>query len=157
MCMHFGLPARVRACLFDLDGVLTATAKVHAAAWKAMFDAYLDERARATGTPFVPFDARADYELYVDGKPRADGIRSFLAARGIRLPEGQPSDPPDAETVRALGDRKTEIFERLLRETRGLPCTRGRNATFARFATRAYVRRSSRRAATQGRCSPRPP
>jgi len=86
-----GLPASVTACLFDLDGVLTQTAKVHAAAWKRMFDGYLRERAHRTGEAFVPFDAIHDYDEYVDGKPRADGIRSFLAARGIVLPEGQPA------------------------------------------------------------------
>ena len=81
-----GLPDRIQACLFDLDGVLTQTAKVHAAAWKAMFDEYLSQRA--AGGPFVAFDPIADYDEYVDGKPRADGTRSFLASRGIVLPEG---------------------------------------------------------------------
>src|SRR5439155_2248425 len=96
---RLGLPGRIRACLFDLDGVLTQTARVHAAAWKEMFDAFLRERAAKTGEPFVPFDPVADYNQYVDGKPRYDGVRSFLASRGIRLPEGHPSDPPSAETV----------------------------------------------------------
>jgi beta-phosphoglucomutase family hydrolase len=113
--MHFGLPAAVRACLFDLDGVLTPTAKIHAAAWKAMFDAYLEERARATGAPFVPFDI-TDYERWVDGKPRADGTRSFLASRGIRLPEGRPDDPPDAETVQGLARKKDDLFVRAISE-----------------------------------------
>src|SRR5687768_5596159 len=89
-----GLPDRVRACLFDLDGVLTRTATVHAAAWKEMFDWYLRERAARTGEEFVPFDPIADYDGYVDGKPRYDGVRSFLAARGIELAEGEPGDPP---------------------------------------------------------------
>jgi len=115
---QFGLPAEVRACLFDLDGVLTPTAEVHAAAWKETFDAYLRARAQATGKPFVPFDAVVDYERYVDGKPRADGTRSFLAARGIRLPEGRADDPPEAETVCGLANRKNEIVTRLLRESR---------------------------------------
>ncbi|OIK28281.1 HAD family hydrolase [Streptomyces malaysiense] len=110
------LPAHVRACLFDLDGVLTQTAKVHAAAWKEMFDAYLRERARREGTEFVPFDPVRDYDEYVDGRPRADGVRTFLAARGVRLPEGSPEDPPDAETVRALGARKNELVLRRIRE-----------------------------------------
>ncbi|MEU3028460.1 HAD family hydrolase [Streptomyces incarnatus] len=110
------LPAHVRACLFDLDGVLTQTAKVHAAAWKEMFDAYLRERARREGTEFVPFDAVRDYDEYVDGRPREDGVRTFLAARGVRLPEGSPQDPPDAETVQALGARKNELVLRRIRE-----------------------------------------
>ena len=110
-----GLPDDVRGCLFDLDGVLTQTAKVHGAAWKEMFDDYLRERARQTGQPFVPFDPGADYEEYVDGKPRYDGVRSFLASRGIELPEGHDDDPPDALTVRGLGNRKNEIFTRRVR------------------------------------------
>jgi beta-phosphoglucomutase family hydrolase len=107
--VRVGLPAAVRACLFDLDGVLTQTAKVHAAAWKAMFDEFLQRRAASTGAAFEPFDAGADYEQYVDGKPRADGTRSFLASRGITLPEGADDDPPDAQTVHGLGNRKNEL------------------------------------------------
>ena len=91
-----GLPEGVRACLFDLDGVLTQTAKVHAAAWKEMFDGFLRERAARAGGPFLPFDPVADYDEYVDGKPRYDGVRSFLAARGIDLPEGEENDPASA-------------------------------------------------------------
>ena len=104
-----GLPNAIRACLFDLDGVLTQTAKIHAAAWKEMFDAFLRERAAQTGESFEPFDPVADYDEYVDGKPRYDGVRSFLAARGIALPEGTPDDPPDAATVHGLGNRKNEL------------------------------------------------
>ena len=104
-----GLPDGIRGCLFDLDGVLTKTAKVHDAAWKQMFDAYLSERAKRTGEPFVPFDPVKDYEEYVDGKPRADGTRSFLASRGIELPEGHEDDPPEAETIEGLGNRKNQI------------------------------------------------
>jgi beta-phosphoglucomutase family hydrolase len=104
-----GLPDTVRACLFDLDGVLTPTAEVHEAAWKEMFDAYLEERSRRAGVPFVSF-SESDYERFVDGKPRADGVRSFLESRGIRLPDGEPDDPPGAETVRGLGNRKNELF-----------------------------------------------
>jgi len=104
-----GLPNAIRACLFDLDGVLTQTAKIHAAAWKEMFDAFLRERAAQTGESFAPFDPVADYDEYVDGKPRYDGVRSFLAARGIALPEGTPDDPPDAATVHGLGNRKNEL------------------------------------------------
>ncbi len=119
--MGFGIPSQIHACLFDLDGVLTPTAKVHAAAWREMFDGYLRGRARAKGVPFVPFDIVADYDRYVDGKPRAAGTRSFLAARGIELPEGHANDPPEAETVRGLGNRKNEIVLRLLREERIAP------------------------------------
>ncbi|MEA2302213.1 MAG: hypothetical protein QOE44_2748 [Solirubrobacteraceae bacterium] len=104
-----GLPAGIEACLFDLDGVLTQTAKVHAAAWKEMFDAYLEKRANERGERFVGFDAGADYNDYVDGKPREDGVRSFLASRGITLPEGSPGDPPEAETVNGLGNRKNAL------------------------------------------------
>jgi beta-phosphoglucomutase family hydrolase len=111
-----GLPDSIRGCLFDLDGVLTQTAKVHAAAWKEMFDDYLRERAQRTGEPFVPFDPVADYDEYVDGKPRADGTRSFLESRGITLPEGSDDDPPTAETIRGLGNRKNELVLRKIRE-----------------------------------------
>ncbi|MGW7383363.1 HAD family hydrolase [Streptomyces sp. NPDC054794] len=111
-----GLPDHVRACLFDLDGVLTQTAKVHAAAWKEMFDGYLRERAAREGTPFVPFAAVVDYDEYVDGRPREDGVRTFLAARGVRLPEGSPDDPPQAETVNGLGTRKNDLVLRRIRE-----------------------------------------
>lgn len=111
-----GLPEVVRACLFDLDGVLTETATLHAAAWKEMFDSYLRQRAARTGEPFVPFDEIADYDEYVDGKPRYDGVRSFLASRSIELPEGDPGDPPTAETVHGLGNRKNELVQQLIRE-----------------------------------------
>ncbi len=109
-----GLPDTVHACLFDLDGVLTDTASVHTKAWKAMFDDYLRQRADRTGEKFVPFDPAADYRQYVDGKKREDGVRSFLASRGIELPEGSPDDPPDAETVCGLGNRKNEAFQQTL-------------------------------------------
>src|SRR6185295_10200718 len=89
-----GLPDGIQACLFDLDGVLTQTAKVHAAAWKQMFDDYLRARAERTGEDFVAFDAGHDYDEYVDGKPRYDGVRSFLQSRAIDLPDGTPEDPP---------------------------------------------------------------
>src|SRR5919206_4343379 len=104
-----GLPRGLRACLFDLDGVLTRTATVHAAAWKEMFDEYLRRRSDETGEPFVPFDTHADYDRYVDGKKRADGVRSFLASRGITLPEGTPTDLPTVSTVHGLGNRKNEL------------------------------------------------
>jgi beta-phosphoglucomutase family hydrolase len=109
-----GLPDGVTACLFDLDGVLTQTAKVHAAAWKQMFDAFLRERAERDGTPFVPFDAHADYDEHVDGKPREAGVRDFLATRGIVLPEGSADDPPEAETVHGLGTRKNALVLELI-------------------------------------------
>jgi beta-phosphoglucomutase family hydrolase len=112
---RLGLPGQIRACLFDLDGVLTKTAKVHAAAWKEMFDAFLRARAKETGVPFVPFDPVDDYNAYVDGKPRYDGVRSFLASRGIDLPEGSPHDPPTASTVYGLGNRKNELVLALLK------------------------------------------
>ena len=111
-----GLPRGVKACLFDLDGVLTRTAIVHASAWKEMFDEYLGERARRDAVPFVPFDAESDYGVYVDGKVRADGTRAFLASRGIELPEGTPEDPPQAETVNGLGNRKNVILLRRIRQ-----------------------------------------
>jgi beta-phosphoglucomutase family hydrolase len=111
-----GLPDGTRACLFDLDGVLTKTAVVHAAAWKQMFDEYLRARAEQTGEEFVPFDPNRDYGEYVDGKPRSDGVRSFLASRGIELPDGDPEDPPSAETIAGLGNRKNEIVLRMIRE-----------------------------------------
>ncbi len=111
-----GLPPQVQACLFDLDGVLTKTADVHAEAWKRTFDAFLRARSAALGARFVEFDLPRDYELYVDGKPREAGVRSFLASRGIRLPEGSESDPPDAETIHGLGKRKNALLLTLLRE-----------------------------------------
>ena len=95
--------------LFDLDGVITNTAKLHAACWKQMFDEYLKKRATERGEPFRPFDLAVDYRLYLDGKPRFDGVRDFLASRGIQLPEGDSDDPPQAETVRGLGNRKNKL------------------------------------------------
>jgi beta-phosphoglucomutase family hydrolase len=105
-----GLPDRISACLFDLDGVLTPTAAVHAAAWKTMFDEFLRARAAASGQPFTPFDEHDDYDEYVDGKPRLAGVRDFLASRGLALPVGE---------VEALGTRKNELVLELLR-TRGV-------------------------------------
>jgi beta-phosphoglucomutase family hydrolase len=111
-----GLPDHITTCLFDLDGVLTQTAKVHNAAWKAMFDAYLRERSARTGEPFVPFDSAGDYHSYVDGRPRADGVRTFLDSRGIHLPEGSPDDPPNVESVNGLGNRKNVMVLERIRE-----------------------------------------
>ncbi|MFI9390015.1 HAD family hydrolase [Streptomyces bauhiniae] len=104
---QLGLPDTIQACLFDLDGVVTKTAVVHAAAWKETFDAFLRDHE---GPHARPFDEVADYDEYVDGRPRADGVRSFLASRGIELPEGTPDDPPDAGTVQGLGNRKNELL-----------------------------------------------
>ncbi|HEX2703836.1 MAG TPA: beta-phosphoglucomutase family hydrolase [Solirubrobacteraceae bacterium] len=111
-----GLPAGVTLCLFDLDGVLTQTAKVHALAWKQMFDAYLRSEAAESGKKFAAFEITRDYEQYVDGKPRADGVRSFLASRGIELPAGSAGDPPGAATINGLGNRKNEIVLAMIRK-----------------------------------------
>jgi beta-phosphoglucomutase family hydrolase len=135
-----GLPDGVSVCLFDLDGVLTKTAKVHAAAWKETFDAYLRQRAAQTGERFAAFDPVSDYDEYVDGKPRYEGVQSFLAARGIELPRGEPSDPPDAETVDGLGNRKNEILLRLIRE-RGVEAYEG-SVRYVRAAKHAGLRRA---------------
>jgi beta-phosphoglucomutase family hydrolase len=134
-----GLPDGIRVCLFDLDGVLTKTAKVHAAAWEEMFNAYLRERAARTGEEFVPFDPVADYDEYVDGKPRYEGVQSFLVARGIQLPRGEPGDPPDAETIDGLGNRKNEIVLRLIRE-QGVEAYEG-SVRYVRAARDAGLRR----------------
>jgi beta-phosphoglucomutase family hydrolase len=110
------VPDDITSCLFDLDGVLTQTAKIHAQAWKQMFDDYLRDWAEAHGAEFEPFDRPTDYDEYVDGKPRLDGVRSFLSSRGIDLPMGSPSDPPEAETIHALGTRKNDIVLELIRQ-----------------------------------------
>ena len=111
-----GLPDGVRACLFDLDGVLTETAKVHATAWKEMFDAFLRERAEKDGEEFVAFNAVGDYDEYVDGKPRYEGVSSFLDSRGIDLPQGEKTDPPDAESIDGLGNHKNEIVLKMIKD-----------------------------------------
>jgi beta-phosphoglucomutase family hydrolase len=107
------LPETIRACLFDMDGVLTDTASVHAEAWKRMFDEYLRERL---GPDAEPFDIARDYGQYVDGKPREDGVHDFLASRGIELPEGTPDDPPDADTIHGVGKRKNVLVLTLIEE-----------------------------------------
>src|SRR5215211_6992627 len=109
------LPDGISTCLFDLDGVLTQTAKIHAQAWKGMFDDFLRDWAERTGEPFHEFDRPTDYDEYVDGKPRLDGVRSFLESRGIQLPMGSPRDPPEAETIHALGTRKNDLVLELIR------------------------------------------
>jgi beta-phosphoglucomutase family hydrolase len=111
-----GLPDRVRACLFDLDGVLTRTAVVHARAWKDTFDAFLVTWSGRHGRPFVPFDLDQDYGRYVDGRPRLDGTRTFLASRGIELPEGTPDDLPGTPTVYGLSNAKNAEVLRRIRE-----------------------------------------
>jgi beta-phosphoglucomutase family hydrolase len=108
------LPDAITALLFDLDGVLTKTAVVHDKAWKQMFDAFLKKWADDHGEDFKPFDEDADYNEYVDGKPRYDGVRSFLESRGIEIPEGEPDDPADAETVCGLGNRKNDLVQELI-------------------------------------------
>ena len=113
--MACGLPEGIEACLFDLDGVLTRTATVHAAAWKQMFDEFLRARAERTGTAFVPFDSHDDYDRYVDGKPRLDGTRDFLRARDIDLPEGDDSDAPGTPTIRGLSNRKNDLVVEKIR------------------------------------------
>ena len=104
------------AILFDLDGVITDTASLHAACWKKMFDAYLQTRAAQKGEVFRSFDIATDYRLYVDGKPRFDGVRDFLTSRGIQLPEGTPDDPPQAETVCGLGNRKNDLINEVIED-----------------------------------------
>lgn len=113
------MPAHIRACLFDLDGVLTGTASVHATAWKEMFDAFLQERAESTGERFEPFEIETDYVRYVDGKHRQDGVRSFLGSRDIELPEGTADDPPEAATIYGLGTRKNNRVLELI-DARGV-------------------------------------
>jgi beta-phosphoglucomutase family hydrolase len=110
-----GLPDGIRACLFDMDGVVTKTAVVHAAAWKEMFDGFLREWSAKTGTPFVPFDSVHEYDEYVDGKPRMEGTRSFLQSRGISLPEGSEDDPPGAPTIWGLSNKKNELVLEVLK------------------------------------------
>ncbi|MFD5627636.1 MULTISPECIES: HAD family hydrolase [unclassified Streptomyces] len=111
MTEQLGLPEEIQACLFDLDGVITKTAVVHAAAWKRTFDEFLHRR---DGEGFRPFED-ADYNAYVDGRPRADGVRAFLASRAVELPEGKPDDSPDEETVQGLGNRKNSLLLELIR------------------------------------------
>ncbi len=102
---------RFDAVLFDLDGVITKTAKVHAAAWRGMFDPYLRMRAERDGTSFESFDVGRDYRRYIDGKPRYEGVKDFLLSRGIELPFGSPDDHPGRETVGGRGNRKNALFQ----------------------------------------------
>jgi len=135
-----GLPDTVTALLFDLDGVLTQTAKVHAAAWKETFDGYLRQRAEKHGAAFQEFDKVADYDEYVDGKPRYDGVRSFLQSRGIELPEGDPDDPPSKETVCGVGNRKNELVLKLIKQD-GVDPYEG-SVAFVKAAREAGLRRA---------------
>jgi beta-phosphoglucomutase family hydrolase len=135
-----GLPDSIKACLFDLDGVLTQTAKVHAEAWKQTFDWYLKQRADKRGEQFVPFDKLKDYDEYVDGLPRYDGVRNFLKSRGIELPEGSPDDPPDKETVCGIGNRKNALVLRLIKEN-GIEAYEG-SVRFVKAAREAGLRRA---------------
>jgi beta-phosphoglucomutase family hydrolase len=115
---------RYDAVLLDLDGVITDTANVHAACWKQMFDEYLQKRAMQAGEASRPFDVDTDYRLYVDGKSRFDGVRDFLASRNVKVPEGSPDDPPQAETVCGLGNRKNELVHKVI-EDKGVKPYRG--------------------------------
>ncbi len=135
-----GLPDEVKACLFDLDGVLTDTAAVHRKAWAQMFDSYLHDRAGRTGEMFRAFDPLSDYEEYVDGKPRENGVRDFLASREIRLPQGGPGDPADAETVWRLGQRKNDLLQKHIREA-GVEVFEG-SRRYLEAARRAGLRRA---------------
>ncbi len=135
-----GLPDGVTACLFDLDGVLTQTAKVHAAAWKETFDWYLRERAQRDGEEFKEFDKVADYDEYVDGLPRYDGVREFLKSRGIELPEGSHDDPPDKETVCGIGNRKNALVLELIKRD-GVEPYEG-SVRFVKAARKAGLRRA---------------
>jgi beta-phosphoglucomutase family hydrolase len=134
------LPPAVEACLFDMDGVLTDTAGVHASAWKETFDGFLRTRALRENLRYVPFDAVRDYDEYVDGKERLEGVRSFLAARGIELPEGTPEDPASADTVGGLGNRKNELLLATI-ERDGVEVFEG-SVRFVRAALAAGLRRA---------------
>lgn len=113
-------PERYDAVIFDVDGVVTDTASVHFAAWKRVFDAYLQVRERRGEGTYEDFTEQ-DYLAYVDGKPRYDGVRSFLESRGIELPEGDPDDPPERESVCGIGNRKNQAFVRWLEDNRVEP------------------------------------
>ena len=153
------LPSSVTACLFDLDGVLTDTASVHRGAWKQMFDGFLRRRSGETGEPFVEFTDR-DYERYVDGRPRLDGTRAFLASRGIELPEGDDDDPPGTATVHGLSNEKNALVLRLIDED-GVTVFDGsvrfvRRGARPRAAHRGRVLERQHRAGPRGRGPRRP-
>jgi beta-phosphoglucomutase family hydrolase len=135
-----GLPDGVTALLFDLDGVLTQTAKVHAEAWKQTFDEFLRARSEKTGEPFKEFDKHDDYDSYVDGLPRYDGVRNFLKSRGIELPDGTPDDPPDAQTIDGVGNRKNALVLKLIKD-QGVDAYPG-SVTYVKAARDAGLRRA---------------
>ena len=139
------------AVIFDMDGVVTHTARVHAAAWARLFDGYLSDRAAITGEAFRPFSVD-DYRRFIDGRPRYDGVRSFLAARGITLPEGEASDPPDRQTVSGLGNRKDGYFLEHLRE-HGIEAFPTTVALLEQLRAAGSGPPSSPPAATSTRCS----
>jgi beta-phosphoglucomutase family hydrolase len=144
-----GLPDHVTAVLFDLDGVLTQTARVHNAAWTETFDDYLRRRSATTGEPYRPFDPGPDYHRYVDGRPRLDGVRTFLASRGITLPEGAPEDPPGAQTVHGLGNQKNAMVLERIRTT-GVDVYPG-SVAYLRAVAAAGLRRAVVTASANGR------
>jgi len=135
-----GIPEAIEGCLFDLDGVLTQTAKLHDAAWKQTFDEFLRTWAARAGRPFRPFDAVDDYDRYVDGRPRLDGVRTFLASRGIELPPGHADDAPGAETIVGLGAAKDAIVMRMAREN-GVEAYEG-SVRYVRAVREAGLRRA---------------
>jgi alpha,alpha-trehalase len=137
----------MEAVIFDLDGVVTRTAELHAQAWKQLFDEYLEARARRLGEPFRPFDPASDYRRFVDGRPRYEGVLSFLRSRAIELPFGSPGDPEERETVCGLGNRKTRYFRAALARTGGDPYPTTLELISA-LRERAFALQSSRRAAT---------
>jgi beta-phosphoglucomutase-like phosphatase (HAD superfamily) len=145
-------PPRHDAVLFDLDGVLTATAAVHAAAWKRAFDEFLVEWTQCGLGPQAAFSVQHDYVAYVDGKPREDGVRAFMASRGIKLPEGQPGDP---WSVRGIAERKQAFVEEVL-ERDGVEAFPARSAGSTICCGRGRARPSSRRAPTVRRCCAQP-
>jgi beta-phosphoglucomutase family hydrolase len=134
-----GLPGDIKACLFDLDGVLTQTASVHRAAWQETFDACL-RRWAPPDIPPAPFDPGADYDQYVDGRARADGVRCFLASRRVTLPVGEPDDPPERDTVHGVGNRKNQILLRRIRND-GVQVFED-SVTYVRATQRAGMRRA---------------
>jgi len=137
---QLGLPAGTRACVFDLDGVLTNSGALHAAAWADVFDDFLLRLAQRTERQFIPFDPVDDYRAYLDGRPRLDGIHTFLAARGVRVPEGRPDDPTDAETAHGLARRKHEALERVVHR-RGVEPVEGARR-FLEASARAGIARA---------------
>ncbi|PZG07155.1 hypothetical protein C1I95_31435 [Micromonospora craterilacus] len=144
-----GLPAHVTACLFDLDGVLTQTARLHNAAWTETFDDFLRRHAAATGEPYRPFDPGPDYHQYVDGRPRLDGVRTFLASRDITLPDGTPDDPPGTDTVQGIGNQKNALMLEQIRST-GVDVYPG-SVAYLRAVAAAGLRRAVVTASANGR------